>query len=61
MRQSLSQRPEGRWSLLPWGQPDAETHAVLQAYLLLQRYGVAARELALLDPPCCRGASCMKC
>ena len=44
------QRPEGRWSLLPWGQPDPEAQAVCQAALLLQRYGVVARELALLDP-----------
>ncbi len=50
LRRSMSGRLEGRWSLVPWGEPDAETHAVLQAYLLLQRYGVAARELALLDP-----------
>src|SRR6202011_3794033 len=50
LRRRASQRPEGRWSLLSWGQPDAEAQAVLQALLLLQRYGVAARELALLDP-----------
>jgi ATP-dependent Lhr-like helicase len=43
-------RPEGRWSLLPWGRPDPEAHAIFQASLLLQRYGVVARELALLDP-----------
>jgi ATP-dependent Lhr-like helicase len=43
-------RAEGRWSLLPWGQPDAESHAVLQASVLLNRYGIVARELALLDP-----------
>jgi ATP-dependent Lhr-like helicase len=43
-------RPEGRWSLLPWGHPDVEAHAVFVAALLLERYGVAARELALLDP-----------
>jgi ATP-dependent Lhr-like helicase len=41
--------PEGRWSLLPWLQPNMETQAVCSAMLLLQRYGVAARELALLD------------
>src|SRR5205823_2875091 len=50
LRRRASQRPEGRWSLLNWGQPDPEAQAVLQAMLLLQRYGVAARELALLDP-----------
>jgi len=45
-----SQRPEGRWSVVPWGRPEPETHAVAQAALLLERYGIAARELALLDP-----------
>ncbi len=44
------QRPEGRWSVLPWGRPEPESHAVVQASLLLQRYGIVARELALLDP-----------
>jgi ATP-dependent Lhr-like helicase len=43
-------RPEGRWSLVPWGHPEPEARAVFQASLLLQRYGVAARELALPDP-----------
>jgi ATP-dependent Lhr-like helicase len=42
--------PEGRWSLVPWGRPDPEAHAVHQATVLLRRYGVVARELALLDP-----------
>ncbi|MBL8799236.1 MAG: DEAD/DEAH box helicase [Planctomycetia bacterium] len=42
--------PEGRWSLVPWGQPDAVAQANFRAHLLLQRYGLAARELALLDP-----------
>lgn len=42
--------PEGRWSLLPWGTPTAETQALLFATLLLRRHGVAARELALADP-----------
>jgi ATP-dependent Lhr-like helicase len=41
---------EGRWALLPWGSPDTETVAVLHAALLLQRYGIVARELALQDP-----------
>jgi ATP-dependent Lhr-like helicase len=45
-----SSRPEGRWSLVGWGQPDPETQAVRQAALLLRRYGIVARELALLDP-----------
>src|SRR5579875_1749258 len=44
------QRPEGRWSVLPWGRPEPEAHAVRQASLLLARYGIVARELALLDP-----------
>ena len=35
---------------LPWGRPEPEAHAVAQASLLLQRYGIVARELALLDP-----------
>jgi ATP-dependent Lhr-like helicase len=43
------QRPEGRWSLLPWGLPDAEVHAVHMTAILLQRYGVVGRELALMD------------
>src|SRR5262249_15001799 len=43
-------RPEGRWSLVPWGHPEQEAQVLFQATLLLHRYGVAARELALLDP-----------
>ena len=45
-----SQRPEGRWSVVSWGRPEPEAHAVAQASLLLERYGIVARELALLDP-----------
>ncbi len=41
---------EGRWSAIAWGRPDPEAQAVFQASLLLQRHGVAARELALMDP-----------
>ena len=44
------QRPEGRWALIGWGHPDPETQAVRQAVFLLQRYGIVARELALMDP-----------
>ena len=45
------QRPEGRWSILPWaGTTTPEAQAVLMASRLLHRYGIAARELALLDP-----------
>jgi ATP-dependent Lhr-like helicase len=43
-------RPEGRWSLIRWGRPEPEAHAVFLAGLLLKRYGIVARELALLDP-----------
>lgn len=50
LRRRAAQRPEGRWSALPWGRPEAESHAVFQASLLLQRYGIVARELALMDP-----------
>jgi len=49
-RRRAPQRPEGRWALVPWGQPDVEANAVHMASLLLQRYGVVARELALMDP-----------
>src|SRR5439155_18080503 len=42
-------RPEGRWSLLPWARPDTETQAVFLAEVLLNRYGIVGRELALLD------------
>jgi ATP-dependent Lhr-like helicase len=41
--------PEGRWSLLGWGHPEVEAQAVFFAELLLRRYGIVARELALLD------------
>jgi ATP-dependent Lhr-like helicase len=50
LRRPGSMRPEGRWSVVPWGQPSPEERAVLQAGLLLRRCGVAARELALMDP-----------
>jgi ATP-dependent Lhr-like helicase len=41
---------EGRWSILAWGHPETEAKVVFLATCLLHRYGVAARELALLDP-----------
>ncbi len=41
--------PEGRWSLLDWGQPDPEAAAFFQAKLLLNRYGIVARELARMS------------
>jgi ATP-dependent Lhr-like helicase len=50
LRRRAVARPEGRWALLPWGRPEPEALAVEQAGLLLQRYGVVARELAVLDP-----------
>jgi len=50
LRRHTMQRPEGRWSLVPWGHPEAEASAVARACLLLERYGIAARELALADP-----------
>jgi ATP-dependent helicase Lhr and Lhr-like helicase len=50
LRRRRTGRPEGRWALLPWGRPEPEALAVAQASLLLERYGVGARELALLDP-----------
>jgi ATP-dependent Lhr-like helicase len=50
MRRVMSQRPEGRWSLLRWGRPGPEEAALAQCMLLLERYGVVSRELALMDP-----------
>jgi ATP-dependent helicase Lhr and Lhr-like helicase len=41
--------PEGRWSLVPWGQPDSASHALSLTMLLLGRFGVVARELAAMD------------
>jgi ATP-dependent Lhr-like helicase len=49
-RRPLRHRPEGRWALVPWGRPEAEIQVLFQAQVLLQRYGIVARELALLDP-----------
>jgi ATP-dependent Lhr-like helicase len=48
-RERLRSVPEGRWSLLTWGQPDVEANAVGHAARLLSRYGIVARELAALD------------
>lgn len=45
-----SRQPDGRWSLLSRSRPSAETVAITHARLLLRRYGLVARELALLDP-----------
>jgi ATP-dependent Lhr-like helicase len=46
LRRSTMTRPEGRWSLLRWGKPGPEEVALAQCSLLLDRHGVAARELA---------------
>jgi ATP-dependent Lhr-like helicase len=50
MRRRMTGRPEGRWSLAAWGRPEPEPYALAQATLLLHRYGIVARELAILDP-----------
>jgi ATP-dependent Lhr-like helicase len=50
LRRSRVQHPEGRWSLIPWGHPDTDSIALHQAALLLDRYGIVAREMAQLDP-----------
>jgi ATP-dependent Lhr-like helicase len=47
---SLGGRLEGRWSLLVWNLPEIEGQAIQHTWLLLHRYGIVARELALLDP-----------
>jgi ATP-dependent Lhr-like helicase len=49
MRSLATQKAEGRWSLLSWGRPEPEAVALAQSMLLLQRYGVVARELAALE------------
>jgi ATP-dependent Lhr-like helicase len=48
-RRVASLRPEGRWSLVHYGMPESEARAVHQASLLLERYGVVCRDLAMLD------------
>jgi ATP-dependent Lhr-like helicase len=42
-------RPEGRWSLIPWGEPETEPLALRHAARLLERFGVVTRELARQD------------
>jgi ATP-dependent Lhr-like helicase len=49
MRRLATQQAEGRWSLLSWGRPEPEVVALAQCMLLLQRYGVVARELAGME------------
>jgi ATP-dependent Lhr-like helicase len=48
MRRLATQKPEGRWSLLGWGRPEPEVVALAQCGLLLQAYGIVAREVAAL-------------
>jgi ATP-dependent Lhr-like helicase len=51
LRRGAMRHPEGRWSILPWSATvSVETQAIRMAARLLHRYGIAARELALLDP-----------
>lgn len=50
LRRPTLDRPEGRWSLVPWGQPDAETNILAKTALLLDRYGIVSKDLAALDP-----------
>jgi ATP-dependent Lhr-like helicase len=50
LRRRGIERPEGRWSLIPWSRFGPEVHALQMAALLLERYGIVARELAYLDP-----------
>ncbi len=50
LRRMMTQRSEGRWSPLRWGRPAPEEVALAQCSLLLQRYGIVARELAAADP-----------
>ncbi|MFQ3593194.1 MAG: helicase-related protein, partial [Gemmataceae bacterium] len=49
LRRLSVQRPEGRWEWLTWGRPSPEELALAHCSLLLERYGLAARELAALD------------
>jgi ATP-dependent Lhr-like helicase len=48
-RRRPMQHMEGRWSLVAWGHPDPEARLLAQATTLLHRYGIVARELAMLD------------
>src|SRR5207245_472195 len=41
--------PEGRWSLVSWGSPTPEEAAFFQARLLLERHGIIARDLAVMN------------
>ncbi|MFO0876571.1 MAG: DEAD/DEAH box helicase [Gemmataceae bacterium] len=46
LRRMAMQKPEGRWSLLRWGKPGPEELGLVQCHLLLQWFGVVARELS---------------
>mgnify|MGYP000933128104 CR=1 FL=1 len=50
LRRGRSDRPEGRWSLVPRRDRDAESSCLAWAEVLLGRYGVLCRETAALDP-----------
>jgi ATP-dependent Lhr-like helicase len=49
-RRSISGQPEGRWSRLVRPGVDSESWVLAWAAVLLQRYGIVAREVAALDP-----------
>jgi ATP-dependent Lhr-like helicase len=49
-RRGATLRSEGRWSLVAWGRPEPEDRVVFRVQLLLGRYGVVGRGLALADP-----------
>lgn len=49
LRRRRVSRPEGRWSLIPWGEPETEPLALRHAARLLERFGVVTRELARQD------------
>ncbi|WP_406696862.1 DEAD/DEAH box helicase [Singulisphaera sp. Ch08] len=52
LRRTASSRPEGRWSRLESVEADPETSHLAWAAVLLERYGVLARETAALDTWC---------
>ncbi|MFM7540738.1 MAG: hypothetical protein ACKO9Z_13870, partial [Planctomycetota bacterium] len=43
-------RGEGRWFLLPYGKPSPEDSAINAAKILLRRYGIVCRDLAMQCP-----------
>lgn len=50
LRQRSTPGPQGRWYLVPPGSPDPEAAATAWAAVLLDRYGILAREVAGLEP-----------